>query len=61
MRAGLVEVRALAPKPMELSYGRARFGGRHAADPADCADLLDETAGNDNPPGLLAPSDDREC
>lgn len=42
MRAGLVEVWALDPKLMELSYGKALFGGRYAADPADCADLLDE-------------------
>ncbi|QFY05907.1 cell division protein FtsK [Nonomuraea phyllanthi] len=40
--AGLVEVWALDPKLMELSYGKALFGGRYAADPADCADLLDE-------------------
>ncbi|MFC5820556.1 FtsK/SpoIIIE domain-containing protein [Nonomuraea harbinensis] len=42
MRAGLVEVWALDPKLMELSYGRELFQGRYAADPADCADLLDE-------------------
>ncbi|MEU0566470.1 FtsK/SpoIIIE domain-containing protein [Nonomuraea sp. NPDC005983] len=42
MRAGLVEVWALDPKSMELSYGRELFQGRYAADPADCADLLDE-------------------
>ncbi len=42
MRAGLAEVWALDPKLMELSYGRELFQGRYAADPADCADLLDE-------------------
>ncbi|MGN9841478.1 FtsK/SpoIIIE domain-containing protein [Nonomuraea sp. H19] len=42
MRAGLVEVWALDPKLMELSYGRPLFNGRYAADPADCAALLDE-------------------
>ncbi|WP_185070336.1 FtsK/SpoIIIE domain-containing protein [Nonomuraea jabiensis] len=42
MRAGLVEIWALDPKLMELSFGRALFQGRYAADPADCADLLDE-------------------
>ncbi|MEU7862098.1 FtsK/SpoIIIE domain-containing protein [Nonomuraea sp. NPDC049141] len=42
VRAGLVELWALDPKLMELSYGRALFGTRYAADPADCADLLDE-------------------
>ncbi|MEV4888821.1 FtsK/SpoIIIE domain-containing protein [Nonomuraea sp. NPDC055795] len=42
MRAGLAEVWALDPKLMELSYGKALFGSRYAADPADCADLLDE-------------------
>ncbi|MDP4500859.1 FtsK/SpoIIIE domain-containing protein [Nonomuraea turcica] len=42
MRAGLVEVWALDPKLMELSFGRELFQGRYAADPADCADLLDE-------------------
>ncbi|MEU8271284.1 FtsK/SpoIIIE domain-containing protein [Sphaerisporangium sp. NPDC049002] len=41
MRAGLVEVWALDPKLMELSYGRELFGARYAADPADCADLLE--------------------
>ncbi|MFG1879369.1 FtsK/SpoIIIE domain-containing protein [Sphaerisporangium sp. NPDC049003] len=40
-RAGLVEMWALDPKLMELSYGRALFGDRYAADPADCADLLE--------------------
>ncbi|GLW07896.1 hypothetical cell division FtsK/SpoIIIE protein [Microtetraspora sp. NBRC 13810] len=39
--AGLVEVWALDPKLMELSYGRELFT-RYAADPAECADLLDE-------------------
>ncbi|MFF4773326.1 FtsK/SpoIIIE domain-containing protein [Microtetraspora fusca] len=41
MRAGLVEIWALDPKRMELSFGRALFGDRYAADPADCADLLE--------------------
>ncbi|MFG1708692.1 FtsK/SpoIIIE domain-containing protein [Nonomuraea sp. M3C6] len=40
-RAGLVELWALDPKLMELSYGRALFGPRYAATPGDCADLLD--------------------
>lgn len=42
VRAGLVEIWALDPKLMELSFGRALFGSRYAADPADCADLLDD-------------------
>ncbi|MFG2071683.1 FtsK/SpoIIIE domain-containing protein [Nonomuraea maritima] len=42
MRTGLAEVWALDPKLMELSFGRELFQGRYAADPADCADLLDE-------------------
>ncbi|GAA3685035.1 FtsK/SpoIIIE domain-containing protein [Nonomuraea antimicrobica] len=42
IRAGLAEVWALDPKLMELSFGRELFQGRYAADPADCADLLDE-------------------
>ncbi|MEU6715946.1 FtsK/SpoIIIE domain-containing protein [Nonomuraea sp. NPDC046802] len=42
MRAGLVQIWALDPKLMELSFGRELFEGRYAADPADCADLLDE-------------------
>ncbi|MBB6346187.1 S-DNA-T family DNA segregation ATPase FtsK/SpoIIIE [Nonomuraea muscovyensis] len=42
VRAGLVEIWALDPKLMELSFGRALFGARYAADPADCADLLDD-------------------
>jgi len=41
-RAGLVELWALDPKLMELSYGRALFGSRYAASPEECADLLDE-------------------
>ena len=41
VRAGLVQVWALDPKLMELSFGRALFGDRYAADPADCADLLE--------------------
>ncbi|MEN3538686.1 FtsK/SpoIIIE domain-containing protein [Microbispora sp. ZYX-F-249] len=42
MRVGLVQVWALDPKRMELSFGRALFGARYAADPKECADLLDE-------------------
>ncbi|GAA1294025.1 hypothetical cell division FtsK/SpoIIIE protein [Planotetraspora silvatica] len=42
MRAGLVQVWALDPKRMELSFGRPLFGDRYAADPKQCADLLDE-------------------
>lgn len=41
VRAGLVELWALDPKLMELSYGRGLFGDRYAANPADCADLLE--------------------
>ncbi|MFC7381866.1 FtsK/SpoIIIE domain-containing protein [Sphaerisporangium rhizosphaerae] len=41
MAAGLVELWALDPKRMELSYGRALFGPRYAAPPAECADLLE--------------------
>ncbi|MEU0481319.1 FtsK/SpoIIIE domain-containing protein, partial [Streptosporangium sp. NPDC006013] len=41
-RAGLAQVWALDPKRMELSYGREIFGERYAADPAACADLLEE-------------------
>ncbi|TDD49727.1 cell division protein FtsK [Nonomuraea terrae] len=41
-RAGLVELWALDPKLMELSYGRDLFGARYAATPEECADLLDE-------------------
>ncbi|MFF0243388.1 hypothetical protein ACWDR9_01200 [Streptosporangium sandarakinum] len=37
-----MELWALDPKLMELSYGRAIFGDRYAADPKECADLLDE-------------------
>jgi S-DNA-T family DNA segregation ATPase FtsK/SpoIIIE len=40
--ARLAEIWALDPKLMELSYGRALFGDRYAADPAACADLLDK-------------------
>ncbi|MFC6085798.1 FtsK/SpoIIIE domain-containing protein [Sphaerisporangium aureirubrum] len=39
--AGLVQLWALDPKLMELSYGRDLFGKRYAADPADCAELLE--------------------
>ncbi len=42
MQAGLVQVWALDPKRMELSFGRALFGARYAADPKECADLLDD-------------------
>ncbi|MEV4323257.1 FtsK/SpoIIIE domain-containing protein [Microbispora rosea] len=42
MRAGLVQVWALDPKRMELSFGCALFGSRYAAAPKECADLLDE-------------------
>ncbi|MEV0234701.1 FtsK/SpoIIIE domain-containing protein [Nonomuraea sp. NPDC050786] len=42
VQAGLVEIWALDPKLMELSYGRALFGDRYAATPEDCADLLDQ-------------------
>ena len=41
VQAGLVQIWALDPKRMELSYGRQLFGHRYAADPADCADLLE--------------------
>ncbi|MFI7439421.1 FtsK/SpoIIIE domain-containing protein [Nonomuraea indica] len=44
VRAGLVEVWALDPKLMELSFGRALFGDRYAATPEECADLLDQAA-----------------
>src|SRR5690606_38417192 len=42
MRAGLVQIWALDPKRMELSFGRPLFGSHYAADPKECADLLDE-------------------
>ncbi|MBF8193757.1 cell division protein FtsK [Nonomuraea sp. K274] len=42
IRVGQAQVWALDPKLMELSFGRELFQGRYAADPADCADLLDE-------------------
>ncbi|MGI5490969.1 FtsK/SpoIIIE domain-containing protein [Microtetraspora malaysiensis] len=41
MRAGLVELWALDPKLMELSFGRDLFTW-YAADPEQCADLLDQ-------------------
>ncbi|SNT62873.1 DNA segregation ATPase FtsK/SpoIIIE, S-DNA-T family [Streptosporangium subroseum] len=41
VRAGLVQVWALDPKRMELSFGRDLFKDRYAAAPADCADLLE--------------------
>ncbi|MFI6818718.1 cell division protein FtsK [Nonomuraea sp. NPDC050328] len=40
--SGLAEIWALDPKLMELSFGRVVFGNRYAANPADCADLLDQ-------------------
>ncbi|RCG20076.1 cell division protein FtsK [Sphaerisporangium album] len=40
-RAGLVELWALDPKRMELSYGLSLFD-RYAARPEDCAKLLDD-------------------
>ncbi|MEQ4721663.1 FtsK/SpoIIIE domain-containing protein [Nonomuraea sp. B19D2] len=42
VRAGLVEIWALDPKLMELSFGRALFGSRYAATPEECADLLEQ-------------------
>ncbi|GGL22851.1 FtsK/SpoIIIE domain-containing protein [Planomonospora parontospora] len=39
--AGLVQIWALDPKRMELSFGRTLFGERYAATPEQCADLLD--------------------
>ncbi|MFC4062394.1 FtsK/SpoIIIE domain-containing protein [Planomonospora corallina] len=41
VRAGLVQIWALDPKRMELSFGRSLFGSRYAATPAECADLLE--------------------
>ncbi|SNT58818.1 DNA segregation ATPase FtsK/SpoIIIE, S-DNA-T family [Streptosporangium subroseum] len=41
VRAGLVQIWALDPKLMELSFGRALFD-YYAADPAACADLLED-------------------
>ncbi|MBG0814322.1 FtsK/SpoIIIE domain-containing protein [Planomonospora sp. ID82291] len=41
VRAGLVQIWALDPKRMELSFGRSLFGDRYAATPEQCADLLD--------------------
>jgi DNA segregation ATPase FtsK/SpoIIIE, S-DNA-T family len=41
VREGLAQVWALDPKLMELSYGRALFT-RYAADPDDCASLLEQ-------------------
>ncbi|MFI6888061.1 FtsK/SpoIIIE domain-containing protein [Streptosporangium canum] len=40
VRAGLVQIWALDPKLMELSFGRDLFD-RYAADPAACAELLE--------------------
>ncbi|MEQ4722423.1 FtsK/SpoIIIE domain-containing protein [Nonomuraea sp. B19D2] len=42
LRAGLVEIWALDPKLMELSFGRALFGPHYAATPEECADLLEQ-------------------
>ncbi len=41
VRAGLVEIWALDPKLMELSFGRDLFGDHYAADPVSCAELLE--------------------
>ncbi|MFG1690328.1 FtsK/SpoIIIE domain-containing protein [Nonomuraea sp. NPDC049269] len=41
LRAGLVQVWALDPKLMELSFGHALFGDRYAATPQECAELLE--------------------
>ncbi|MEU8394932.1 FtsK/SpoIIIE domain-containing protein [Nonomuraea sp. NPDC048892] len=41
MAAGLVEVWALDPKRMELSFGRRLFGKRYAATPEECTELLE--------------------
>lgn len=41
IRAGLVEVWAVDPKRMELSFGRSLFA-RYAADPEDSVELLEE-------------------
>lgn len=40
VRSGLTQIWALDPKLMELSFGRDLFD-RYAADPAECADLLE--------------------
>ncbi|GAA2208429.1 FtsK/SpoIIIE domain-containing protein [Nonomuraea monospora] len=42
VRAGLVELWALDPKLMELSFGRALFDPRYAATPEECAELLEQ-------------------
>ncbi|MFG1697475.1 FtsK/SpoIIIE domain-containing protein [Nonomuraea sp. NPDC049309] len=42
VQAGLVELWALDPKLMELSFGRDLFGPRYAATPEACADLLEQ-------------------
>ncbi|RVX46041.1 S-DNA-T family DNA segregation ATPase FtsK/SpoIIIE [Nonomuraea polychroma] len=42
VRAGLVELWALDPKLMELSFGRTLFGPRYAATPEECAELLEQ-------------------
>jgi len=41
IRAGLVEVWAVDPKRMELSFGKPLFA-RYAADPEDCVGLLED-------------------
>ncbi|GAA2875326.1 FtsK/SpoIIIE domain-containing protein [Streptosporangium fragile] len=41
VRAGLVQIWALDPKRMELSFGRDLFGDRYAATPEHCAELLE--------------------
>ncbi|MEV7013641.1 FtsK/SpoIIIE domain-containing protein [Streptosporangium sp. NPDC051022] len=41
VRAGLVEIWALDPKLMELSFGRDLFGDRYAATPEACVGLLE--------------------
>lgn len=40
-RAGLVQVWALDPRLMELSFGRSLFGDRYAATPEGCVALLE--------------------
>ncbi|MFF4988654.1 FtsK/SpoIIIE domain-containing protein [Streptosporangium saharense] len=41
VRTGQVEIWALDPKLMELSYGRDLFGDRYAAYPEQCVELLE--------------------
>ncbi|MGH3500957.1 MAG: FtsK/SpoIIIE domain-containing protein [Nocardioidaceae bacterium] len=52
VHAGLVEIWAIDPKRMELSYGRPLFA-RYAADPADCVAVLEDGVGV-----MLARADD---